>query len=208
MNHTQLWLFFMQAVPITLVKDHGRSSIYSGSWLHNLTPEISFFYCLSTICRQITLLIKKKHVLSRNNKQVHPIIIVNIMIKVILAALLREGRLIKVKNILHACMDNPRMLHELYFTQQWIQRFFGGWWWCMWGEGVAFLLTWAEYTNGPSSVRRRPHFQSLISLKPVGQSWSNFMCSITAMGERLHKVLGQIGSNLWFLWQQKAPIDL
>ena len=34
------------------------------------------------------------------------------------------------------------------------------------------------------------------------------MCSITGMGERLHKVLGQIGSNLWFLWQQKAPIDL
>ena len=28
------------------------------------------------------------------------------------------------------------------------------------------------------------------------------------MGERLHKVLGQIGSNLWFPWQQKVPIDL
>ena len=27
-------------------------------------------------------------------------------------------------------------------------------------------------------------------------------------GERLHKVLGQIGSNLWFPWQPKAPIDL
>ena len=33
------------------------------------------------------------------------------------------------------------------------------------------------------------------------------MCSITGMGERLHKVLGQIGSKLWFPWQQKAPID-
>ena len=58
------------------------------------------------------------------------------------------------------------------------------------------------------SVRRRPHFQTWISLKPVGQSWSNFMCSITGMGERLHKVWGQIGWKLWFLWQQKAPIDL
>ena len=34
------------------------------------------------------------------------------------------------------------------------------------------------------------------------------MCSIIGSGERLHKVLGQIGSKLWFPWQQKAPIDL
>ena len=58
------------------------------------------------------------------------------------------------------------------------------------------------------SVRRRPHFQTWISLKPYGQSWSNYMCSITGVGERLHKVLGQIGSKLWFPWQQKAPIGL
>ena len=32
-----------------------------------------------------------------------------------------------------------------------------------------------------------------------------FMCSITGMGERLHKVLGQIGSKLSFPWQQKPP---
>ena len=57
-------------------------------------------------------------------------------------------------------------------------------------------------------VRRRPHFQTWISLKPVGQSWSYFMSSITGVGERLHKVLGQIGSKLWLPWQQKAPIDL
>ena len=29
-------------------------------------------------------------------------------------------------------------------------------------------------------------------MKPVGQSESNFMCSVTRLGERLHKVLGQI----------------
>ena len=32
------------------------------------------------------------------------------------------------------------------------------------------------------------------------------MCSITGMGERLHKVLGQTGSKLWFPWQQKPPL--
>ena len=63
-----------------------------------------------------------------------------------------------------------------------------------------FHLSW--------SVRRRPRFQTWISLKPVGQSWSNFMCSITGVGERLHNVLRQIGSRLWCPWQQKAPIDL
>ena len=51
-------------------------------------------------------------------------------------------------------------------------------------------------------------FETWISLKPVGQSRSNFMCSIIGVGERLHKVLGQIGSKLLFPWQQKAPIDL
>ena len=32
------------------------------------------------------------------------------------------------------------------------------------------------------------------------------MCSVTGMGERLHKVLGQIGSKLWFPGQQKPPL--
>ena len=39
-------------------------------------------------------------------------------------------------------------------------------------------------------------FRTLIPLRPVGQSWSNCMCSITGEGERLHKVLRQIGSKL------------
>ena len=47
-----------------------------------------------------------------------------------------------------------------------------------------------------------------ISLKPVGQSWSNLMCSITGGGERLHNVLRQNGSKLWCPWQQKPPIEL
>ena len=49
------------------------------------------------------------------------------------------------------------------------------------------------------------HFRTWISLRPVGQSWSNFMCSITVGEERLRNVLRQIGSKLWCPWQQKAP---
>ena len=49
-------------------------------------------------------------------------------------------------------------------------------------------------------------FRTWISLRQVGQSWSNFMCSITGSGERLHNVLRQIGSKLWCPWQQKAPL--
>ena len=45
-----------------------------------------------------------------------------------------------------------------------------------------------------------------VSLKPVWPILIKFMCSITGMGERLHKVLGQIGSKLWFPWQQKPPL--
>ena len=52
------------------------------------------------------------------------------------------------------------------------------------------------------------HFWTWIFLRQVDQSWSNFMCSITGSGERLHNVLRKIGSKLWCPWQQKAPIDL
>ena len=57
-------------------------------------------------------------------------------------------------------------------------------------------------------VMKISQFWIWISLKPVGQSGSNFMCSITGVAKRLHKVLGHIGSKLWFPLQQKAPIDL
>ena len=62
----------------------------------------------------------------------------------------------------------------------------------------------------PSSVRAsdRPHFQQQISPQLVSQLQSNFIRSIIGVGERLHKVLGQVGSELWFPWQQIAPIEL
>ena len=55
-----------------------------------------------------------------------------------------------------------------------------------------FALEWQKF-----------HFWTWISLKPVGQSWSNFMCSIIGVGERLHKVLGHIGSNSGFHGNRK-----
>ena len=50
----------------------------------------------------------------------------------------------------------------------------------------------AQYGVTCPWVTKTAHFWTLISPKPVGQSWSNFMCSIIGVGERLHKVLGQI----------------
>ena len=41
-------------------------------------------------------------------------------------------------------------------------------------------------------VTKISHIWTCISLKPVGQPWSNFMCSIIGVGGRLHKVLGLI----------------
>ena len=50
------------------------------------------------------------------------------------------------------------------------------------------------------------HIRIWISLRLDGQSWSNLMCSIIGDGERLHNVFRKIGSKLWCLWQQKAPL--
>ena len=56
------------------------------------------------------------------------------------------------------------------------------------------------------SVTKISHFRIRISLKPVGQSWSNFMCSIIGMGERLHKVLGQIDLAHWTQVSDRCPL--
>ena len=42
------------------------------------------------------------------------------------------------------------------------------------------------------------HFWTWISLKPVGQSLSNFMCSIVGVWERLHKVFSRLDQNSGF----------
>ena len=57
-------------------------------------------------------------------------------------------------------------------------------------------------------VRRRPHFQIGIFLRPVSQSWSDLIWIIIWVGKRQHNVLGQIGSELWFPRQPIGPIDL
>ena len=50
------------------------------------------------------------------------------------------------------------------------------------------------------------HFRTWISLRPVGQSWSNFMCNIIGGGEGLHNVLRQIGSNSGVHGNRKPPL--
>ena len=57
-------------------------------------------------------------------------------------------------------------------------------------------------------VTKISHFWTWISLKPVGQSWSNFMCSIIGMRERLHKVLGQIDIGTLDSGERSLPFGL
>ena len=57
-------------------------------------------------------------------------------------------------------------------------------------------------------VTKISHFWTWISLKPIGQSWSNFMCSITGVGERLHKVLGQIDLGTLDSGERSLPFGL
>ena len=57
-------------------------------------------------------------------------------------------------------------------------------------------------------VTKISHFWTWIPLKPVGQSWSNFMCSIIGVGERLHKVLGQIDLGTLDSGERSLPFGL
>ena len=57
-------------------------------------------------------------------------------------------------------------------------------------------------------VTKISHFWTLMSLKPVGQSWSNFMCSIIGVGERLHEVLGQIDHGKLDSGERLLPFGL
>ena len=57
-------------------------------------------------------------------------------------------------------------------------------------------------------VTKISHFWTLISLKPVGQSWSNFMCSIIGVGEKLHKVLGQVDLGTLDSGERSLPFGL
>ena len=62
-----------------------------------------------------------------------------------------------------------------------------------------------ETASVGASVRPSVHtfnleYPSLRQQRPI--------LSIIEEGKRLHKVLGQVGSELWFPWQQIAPIEL
>ena len=57
-------------------------------------------------------------------------------------------------------------------------------------------------------VTKISHIWTWKSLKPVGQSWSNFMCSIIGVGERLHRVLGQIDLGTLDSGERSLPFGL
>ena len=116
-------------------------------------------------------------------------------------------------------MKKPWVLSYPYSTQRRLIRLGGCQGWSESSLGALSFLAhlsqrltrWAysiPMVRRPSVVvvvGRRPHFQTWISLKPVSQSWSNFMCSIIGVGERLHKVLGQIGSKAGVHGNRKPP---
>ena len=83
-----------------------------------------------------------------------------------------------------------------------------------WPWSICRRLTGRAYSMGLSrspAVRAcvhgcvSTHFQTRVTF---GQSQSNFILSIIGVGERLHKDLVQIRSELWFTWQKIAPIGL
>ena len=71
----------------------------------------------------------------------------------------------------------------------------------LWAFGSGELIVYQWFRR-----RRRPHFQTWISLKPVGQSWSNFMCSITGVGEGCIRFWGRLDQNSGFHGNRKPPL--
>ena len=55
-------------------------------------------------------------------------------------------------------------------------------------------------------VTKISDFWTWISLKPVGQLWSYFMCSIIGVEERLHELLGRLDQNCGFHGSRKPPL--
>ena len=55
-------------------------------------------------------------------------------------------------------------------------------------------------------VTKISHFWTLISLKPVGQSWSNFMCSIIGVAEGCIRFLGRLTLANWTQVSDRCPL--
>ena len=52
-----------------------------------------------------------------------------------------------------------------------------------------------EFDFSCSWMTKILHFLTWISLRPVGHSWSNFMCSITGVGKRCTMFWGRLDQN-------------
>ena len=55
-------------------------------------------------------------------------------------------------------------------------------------------------------VTKISHFWTWISLKPVGQSWSNHMCSIIGWGKGCIRFWGRLDQNSGFHGNRKPPL--
>ena len=55
-------------------------------------------------------------------------------------------------------------------------------------------------------VTKISHFWTWISLKPVGQFWSNFMCSTIGMGEGCIRFCGRLDQNSGFHGNRKPQL--
>ena len=65
---------------------------------------------------------------------------------------------------------------------------------------------WLRWAYSIPMVRRRPHFQTWISLKPLGQSWSNFMCTSLGWGKGCIRFWGKLDQNSDFHGNRKPPL--
>ena len=77
-------------------------------------------------------------------------------------------------------------------------------------DGTSLISGWIRLLTSELLALERRKFYTFKLEYLWGQlaSLDRFMYSITGGGERLHKVLRQIGLKLWCPWQQKAHIDL
>ena len=76
--------------------------------------------------------------------------------------------------------------------------------------------SWIEFDFGPNQithvgvtcpwVTKISYIWTWISLKPVGQSWSNFMCSIMGWGKGFIRFWGRLDQNSGFRGNRKPPL--
>ena len=122
------------------------------------------------------------------------------------------------KNLQESLSSEPRdwwpwnLVYSIWYssTTKFVQMTLG-WPWPFLAHLSRRLTKWAysiSMVSRPSVAIRRLSSSSTLSNLNISEASWPILIKITGVGERLHKILGQIGSKLGFPWQQKAPIDL